>query len=732
MAEFGSGIGGIGGKISSGISSALGKISDFSGRVGNAFGQVASGMESFVAKFQWAAIAVGAALVFIGSRISSAVERVDTLVNFPKLLESMGATAEDAKASTSRLSEALRGLPTPLQDGAQGVERLVAAGLSVPKATEAFLAMNNALIVGGASAQDTQVVMQSLTRAISAGTVDATTMQAALSRMPTVLQALSRETGKSAGELFNLYSQNPQKLIDDMIRLNKDGSGSMKSLEVQAREATGGIGTAWENLKNSIDRAWVSIVKRIGGGDLESGQKKISNLISDIGKQIEQVFSGDFSSAIGTATAALTGLITAWGFAKVAATAFNEVSLVTYLATQLMAGGFEALTLAMDTNPLMLIVTAITAVIAALVFLELKFHIFSKLLAVIKPVGEAIYNFLKPAFDAFVKTLKDVWTWISINILPTLQQLWQKFVQIWTALITQLKPAFDQFLKALEPYWPLIQKLLIAFSVFAALIVGVVVVAILLVAMIFLAVVKAILNFGQMLQAGWNAFWNAIKSIANSVWNAIKSTVQSGINFVRGVVSGGVGFIVRVWNGITRIVGIAAGAIGGVVRAISGGLRSAYNAAAGFIGGFVNVGRDIVNGIVRGIQSLASDPIRALVNIGTDAINAVKHLLHIGSPSRLFAEQVGLPISQGIAQGINNGAGLVDSALSAVVPKPSTINGQMETTHQSQRPISITVNMDGIMTRSRSDLRAVAADLVASLNEELRSRNQQLIPNVPT
>lgn len=234
---------------------------------------------------------VAAAAISVGSRIDDAVKRIDTLVAFPKVLQAMGVSADKAESSTSKLSEKLQGLPTALQDGAKGVQNFVAAGLGVDRATDAFLGLNNALIAGNADAQDTQIVMDSLTRAISAGEVPASTMTAIFSRMPTVMQALTKSTGKSSTELQKMFANDPQKLIDAIIDLNKKGSGGLSSLEDQARESTKGIGTSFSNMGNAIDRGLQSIVTAIGGGDLERGQARISDAINTVGKAFERVLN---------------------------------------------------------------------------------------------------------------------------------------------------------------------------------------------------------------------------------------------------------------------------------------------------------------------------------------------------------------------------------------------------------------------------------------------------------
>lgn len=235
-----------------------------------------------------AAIAVGAVIT---KNIGGAIRRVDTLNAFPRVLQTLGATADDAQNATTRLSESLQGLPTSLSDGAAGVQKLVAAGLNVPRATDAFLALNNALIAGGADASDAQIAMDGLVRGISAGEIPTSTLQAILSRLPTVFAALERSSGKTRDELMKLYSANPQQLIDDLVKLNKDGGGGLASLEDQAREATSGIGTGFSNLDNAIQRGIGSIITAIGSAN-------IANALGNIGRALEQGLNG-FSRFIG-------------------------------------------------------------------------------------------------------------------------------------------------------------------------------------------------------------------------------------------------------------------------------------------------------------------------------------------------------------------------------------------------------------------------------------------------
>ena len=144
-------------------------------------------------------------------------------------------TAEEASKSTDTLAKKLKGLPTPLQDGAAGVQRLVAAGLGVGKATDVFLAFNNATLAAGTEAGAAQGAFQQLVQSISKGEIEGQEWNSLLAAMPTAFQGLAKSSGKTREELRELYRTDPQKLLDDLVNLNKNGGGG-----------------PWTSLKNKI------------------------------------------------------------------------------------------------------------------------------------------------------------------------------------------------------------------------------------------------------------------------------------------------------------------------------------------------------------------------------------------------------------------------------------------------------------------------------------------------
>ena len=82
---------------------------------------------------------------------------------------------------------------------------------------------------------------------------------------------------------------------------------------------------------------------------------------------------------------------------------------------------------------------------------------------------------------------------------------------------------------------------------------------------------------------------------------------------------------------------------------------------------WLQLGKDIINGIVRGISAVGGLIKDMLMSLASSALSAVKSFLGIGSPSKVFAREVGQWIPAGIASGIEKNADVVTGAMDDIV-----------------------------------------------------------------
>lgn len=102
-------------------------------------------------------------------------------------------------------------------------------------------------------------------------------------------------------------------------------------------------------------------------------------------------------------------------------------------------------------------------------------------------------------------------------------------------------------------------------------------------------------------------------------------------------------------------------------------LQKKINTAAGSLGTdtskqFYQAGVDAATGIVNGLKSQDKQLASAMTTLANNLLTQFKKTLGIKSPSKVFALQVGVPIAQGIAQGILGSRAVVGSAVAAVTP----------------------------------------------------------------
>jgi cell division septum initiation protein DivIVA len=80
---------------------------------------------------------------------------------------------------------------------------------------------------------------------------------------------------------------------------------------------------------------------------------------------------------------------------------------------------------------------------------------------------------------------------------------------------------------------------------------------------------------------------------------------------------------------------------------------------------FFQAGKDMVDGLIKGAKAKADELVNTFKEMAEKALAAAKAALGIHSPSQVFADEVGIHIPAGIAQGIKAGAPALNAALAA-------------------------------------------------------------------
>ena len=247
------------------------------------------------------------------SNLSGATKRLDTLNNYPKVMQSLGFSAESAEASINLLGDSIAHLPTTLDKVASQTQQVVAVTGDLEEATELTLALNNAMAGGGASAEQQASAINQWVQAMAKGKPDMQDWRALVQTAPAQMDQLSKALLGAEASQTDLYDamQSGEVTIDEvndkMIELSKNGGDGFASWEEQAKSAGGGINMALVNIKAGIQRNIANVLDAVNQrleafGGISGVLESIIAPINAIGDAISKVIKGDmtFEDALGS------------------------------------------------------------------------------------------------------------------------------------------------------------------------------------------------------------------------------------------------------------------------------------------------------------------------------------------------------------------------------------------------------------------------------------------------
>ena len=228
------------------------------------------------------------ALDAISGSIASAVNRVDTIANFPKIMQSVGYSADDARATIERLSSGIDGLPTSLDAIVGSVQKIAPVSGSLATATDVALAFNNALLAGGKSQEIMNSAFEQYSQMLSTGRVDMQSWKILAQAMPGQLNQIAKALLGANANQAGLYKAMQSGAItfdqfnNAIVSLNNEGLPGYASFAEQARISTESIGTAWTNVQNRINKAVAKIIDHIGQANIAGAINDFSSSFSGI------------------------------------------------------------------------------------------------------------------------------------------------------------------------------------------------------------------------------------------------------------------------------------------------------------------------------------------------------------------------------------------------------------------------------------------------------------------
>lgn len=165
---------------------------------------------------------------------SRSFSRYDTLSTYPRIMKSLGYSADEADAAVKRLDKSVLGLPTSLDDIVSVQKQFVLASGDMKKATDLAIAANNAFIGGGATEEQRMFGLRQLQDLLSAGKLRTQEWYSLFKSMPAGIKAAGEQlgyTGKKAKDFQRALREgdvSTDDFINAIIKVGLEGGKMYK------------------------------------------------------------------------------------------------------------------------------------------------------------------------------------------------------------------------------------------------------------------------------------------------------------------------------------------------------------------------------------------------------------------------------------------------------------------------------------------------------------------------
>lgn len=385
----------------------------------------------------------------VKSSFDSAVSRADTLNNFSNVMSNLNVSQEASQASIEKLSDKLDGLPTTLDSAASAVQRFTTANSDIDKSTDMFLALNNALVAGGAGADIQATALEQISQAYAKGKPDMVEWRSVLTAMPAQAKQLADALGyigtEDLGEALRTGALSMDEFMNKVIELNTTGVNGFKSFEEQAKVSTDTIQTKLTNVQTSLTKV---VTAALNGEEMSKPIEQLTQRVNELAPVLIQGFTQGF---LGVAQA-LPGMI-----APIINAITNSlpsfIEGIVMLFQSISASLPDIITALVDAMPI--IVNSLVAVLTSPESLTLNIQAFLQLLMAMINALPTFLSALANALPTIITNIVDFLTRPE-TILMMVDGAVQLFMGIVMAIPQIIGALFEAFGKLFSGLWDLL------------------------------------------------------------------------------------------------------------------------------------------------------------------------------------------------------------------------------------------------------------------------------------
>jgi tape measure domain-containing protein len=258
---------------------------------------------------------------------------------------------------------------------------------------------------------------------------------------------------------------------------------------------------------------------------------------------------------------------------------------------------------AMIDNPIGIVVVAIMAIVAALIYF------FTQTTAG-KQIWQDFINWLKNAWQGISSFFSGLWDGIVStfnNVVSSISQIWTNIVSTFNSAVNSIAafvvPIFNNIVSgiqiAMNLIWSVIQIVWQAIKVTFELVVGGIVAYIKWAGEVWLSIITTAMNL--------------ISSVIMTVWNAIQPFVMTAVNAIKDVIT-------TVWNAIASVITTVMTTIGSVISTAWAGIQVVFSTVLGWISSYISI-------VVSTWQTIISTVMNAILAVVVPIWNTISSVV---------------------------------------------------------------------------------------------------------
>lgn len=420
-------------------------------KVGSQAGQtMGSRMASAAGKALKAGAVVGVAAVgaAVGTALVGGFKNAVSRQNSQKVLTGLYGSAKDATAVMKDLRDVSSKSPLDYTSYVKAAESLAYAGVEGKDATGTLKNVGKAIVAAGGDSTKLDQAMGGVMKAVNNGGIAMMDSLSMISESGVpILSGLSEKFGKPIDQIKKMASEGKIN-ITDVMDVMQNGTGETFQKMMKAGDAASqSFGNQWkiakDNIVNAVGDNLLPLLEKLApmikpiGDAIVAGIGKIPGIVDQaipVVKQIVAVFK-EWWPVLAT----LVGGFAAYKLVMLGVTigtaAYNVVLKAQKIAALGSAGAIRVMNAALRANPIGLIITAITLLVAAFIVMYKKVDWFR--------------NGVNAAWAGIKIAVKAVSDWFTGVLVPFFQ-----------AAITSLVVGFQVFQMRTRYYWALFKQVL--------------------------------------------------------------------------------------------------------------------------------------------------------------------------------------------------------------------------------------------------------------------------------